>query len=71
MTSDELDNLLTRARIPWGRIEDAGYDLQDIADMAGAHGDHQLRERAVRAARRRARCVVPSPCGQYRQEVTQ
>ncbi len=58
MTHDQLNDALTEPRISWERIVDAGYDLQDIADTAGAHGDHKLRRRAVRAARRREACSV-------------
>ena len=58
MTYDELNDLLTCSRVPWGRIADAGFCLYDIAQTAGVHGDDVLRQRALRAARRRGRAAI-------------
>jgi len=53
-TTLDLAEALSESRIPWAAIEAAGYDLQAIADEAGAHGDAELRRRALRAIARRA-----------------
>ena len=49
----DLADALTASRIDWNRIEEEGYDIEQIAREAAMYGDDDLVRKARRAIARR------------------